>query len=327
MKNDMIERYVYAVTKKLPSSMREDVSKELNTLISDMLEERCQGVLPTDKDIRVVLTELGTTSELAAQYNNNNGKNCLIGEPYYSSYKTVLKIVLLAAGFGTGLASVLSVFAGDMVPWYEAAFKCIGMVWMGVVFGFAFVTFLFAFFYHKDIALGITENLDELPEVPKKKAAVSKGESIAGIVVCVVFVLLFLIVPQFMGVYFGDGKESIPIFNVDTIRRTWFVVVALGVLGIVGEVVKLIDMCISKRVVITTVIVNVASLFLSYFWLIQSNLFNPEFIEYTVSEKMLVDVMPYMPKFVFGIVVLALVFDTISTFVRMEKGEPRRQGE
>lgn len=40
---ELIDRYIYAVTKKLPQKQREDIEKELRTLIDDMLEERCAG--------------------------------------------------------------------------------------------------------------------------------------------------------------------------------------------------------------------------------------------------------------------------------------------
>ena len=41
MKNDLIERYIYAVTKRLPQKVQKDISDELRTLIDDMLAERC----------------------------------------------------------------------------------------------------------------------------------------------------------------------------------------------------------------------------------------------------------------------------------------------
>ena len=39
MHQDLIERYIYAVIKTLPTRMREDVERELHSLISDMLED------------------------------------------------------------------------------------------------------------------------------------------------------------------------------------------------------------------------------------------------------------------------------------------------
>lgn len=65
MEHELIERYLYAVTKQLPAKSRRDIERELRSLIGDMLEERCGEIAPTERDIRVVLTELGTPTELA----------------------------------------------------------------------------------------------------------------------------------------------------------------------------------------------------------------------------------------------------------------------
>ena len=53
VKNDLIDRYIYAVTKHMKSAMKKDVAAELETIIQDMLEERCEDVIPTERDIKV----------------------------------------------------------------------------------------------------------------------------------------------------------------------------------------------------------------------------------------------------------------------------------
>ena len=58
--NDLIERYIYAVTRRLPRSKQEDMAKELRGLVEDMLLERCGEAMPEEKDVRIVLTELGS---------------------------------------------------------------------------------------------------------------------------------------------------------------------------------------------------------------------------------------------------------------------------
>ena len=85
--NDLIERYLYAITRRLPAKQRADVAEELRTLISDMLDERCGSLPPTAKDVRVVLTELGTPGEMVRKYTSGEGE-CLIGQPYYAQYLT-----------------------------------------------------------------------------------------------------------------------------------------------------------------------------------------------------------------------------------------------
>lgn len=91
----------------MSSKTKKDISDELHSLIFDMLDERCGDIVPEEHDIRVVLTELGTPSELADKYNLTNGK-CLIGQPYYTKYLFVLKIVLLAVIFGLTLSSIIT---------------------------------------------------------------------------------------------------------------------------------------------------------------------------------------------------------------------------
>ena len=95
MNNDLIERYIYAVTKRMPENTKNDVSDELRGLIDDMLCERCGDVIPGDKDVRIVLTELGTPQELYEKYNNSIcSKNCVnlcqCGHSYFcSSFRNV----------------------------------------------------------------------------------------------------------------------------------------------------------------------------------------------------------------------------------------------
>ena len=108
VKNDLIERYVYAVTKYMKADLKKDVSAELETIIQDMLEERCGDVMPTEHDIRVVLTELGTPAELASKYKSET-QDCLIGQPYYNLYVYVLKIVTACVIGGMLLAQIMEI--------------------------------------------------------------------------------------------------------------------------------------------------------------------------------------------------------------------------
>ena len=95
--SDLKERYIYAVVKNLPRASRQDIKMELATLIDDMLEARCGENEPTEKDLRVVLTELGTPAELYEKYNPDAGKS-LIGADYYVQYKRWAIIIVCAVG-------------------------------------------------------------------------------------------------------------------------------------------------------------------------------------------------------------------------------------
>jgi hypothetical protein len=137
---DVTERYIYQVARRLPVSQREEIKKELNGLIEDMLLGH--GENPGKEDIDAVLTELGRPSELADKY--RDVKQHLIGPEYFALYTFVLKIVLgatalgmtiaLAVGFATSPPANIGIGIGEFIS---------SMV-MALVQAFAWLTLGFA---------------------------------------------------------------------------------------------------------------------------------------------------------------------------------------
>ncbi len=337
MKNDLIERYIYAVTKRLPQKIQKDISDELRTLIDDMLAERCGELVPEEKDIRVVLTELGTPEELYEKYNPDN-KKCLIGSPYYSTYKYVLKIVMICTIFGIILANIISgIFdfsksnsienVVSSTATFIASLITNLIISVGVAFGF--VTALFAFFYHKDIKIDITSNLDSLPSVPKKNEKISKVDSIISIGISVVFLVVFLTAPQiFCIIHIGEARETIPIFNVDTIKSTWYIIVMFSFVGIIRDVVRLIEGRYSKKVMITTVAADIISGFLSVWWLMNDRIMNPKFAD-SISEifnnksTFIINIFSNFQYFFLGVIIFALLLDISVTVFKYLKNKEK----
>lgn len=335
MTNDLIERYIYAATKRLPSKMRADVSNELRTIIDDMLTERCGNVTPTEKDIKIVLTELGTPQELYEQYNPDSDK-CLIGSPYYSTYKYILKIVLICAGAGITIAAVISslmsgfntseaMSVNRFIVFFSDLFvKLFTTVPSALVWSFAFVTILFAVFYHKNVKIDNTGNLDSLPPVPLKKEKISKVEPIVGIAISIAFLSVFLICPQICGFFYTNIGEWVPFFNLDTIHSTWYLIVLFGILGIIREIVKLIEGRRNKKVMITTIVTNILAAFFTVIWLCRDNLINGDFINiitglFSNDSTFIINIFSNFQLFFMGCILLALAIDTIDTVVKTLK--------
>ena len=91
---EMIEKYIYAVTQRLPQSQRADIAQELTGLIEDMLEERAGDRAVGEKDVESVLLELGNPKDLADKYRGS--KKYLIGPELFHPYVSILKIVFFA---------------------------------------------------------------------------------------------------------------------------------------------------------------------------------------------------------------------------------------
>ncbi|MCH5296082.1 MAG: hypothetical protein J1E85_00265 [Ruminococcus sp.] len=329
MNNNLIERYIYAVTKMLPANIQKDVSQEIRGLIDDMLCERCGDVVPSEKDIRVVLTELGSPKELAEKY-DTSVKNCLIGPPYFVTYKYVLKIVLICVGIGILSSMIATIIKGfedfdnmqvmlqNVNFWTDLFANIFTNLIVGLIFGFAFVTLLFAIFYHKDIKIG-NEKLDNLPPLPKKE--LSKIDSILGIAFSVAVAVVFIAVPQIFFVVL-NGNKIIPIFNISEVQSVWYLVVIFALLGIVRETVKLIEKQYSKKVMITTIIADVFSAVIAAFWLFNENIINKNFVAEITNifdDNKLIAIFSQFNYFFFGCIMLALTIDVIVTVVKTIK--------
>lgn len=316
MNHDLIERYLYAATKRLPRKQREDVAQELRCLVDDMLTERCGNLIPTEKDIRVVLTELGTPQELYEKY-DENAQKCLIGQPYYSTYLVVLKTVLACVAGGMTVASV---FLQILEPqaWLTAAAQWLAMLWQGLVSGFAFVTVLFAVFSHRGIRIGEPFNFDDLSPVPKKNQEIPLWKPVLGILFCMAFAVLFLGVPEILGFFRADTGEMVPVFSAAAIRSRWYLIVLFALLGITGESVKLMERQYNRKVMWVTIVTNLVSTLLAVWWLTSSEVYNPVISErldvlFGESAPVIGAVMGHFQYFFLGVLLFALTLDIIDT--------------
>lgn len=319
MKHDLIERYIYAVTKQLPKKQREDVAQELRGLIDDMLNERCGEITPTEKDIRIVLTELGTPQELSAQY-DEDAKKCLIGHPYYSTYKFVLKIVLFAAAVGITIANLMLQLV-EPQEWFSAITGWLEMLYNTLLATFAIVTLLFAFFYRKGVQITEPFNFDKLPPVPKRTKELSKRECIAGMVFIVIFVVVFLAVPQIMGFHIDRNGLRIPMFSVSALRETWYIIILFAICGMIRESVKLLEGRYNKPVLIVAAVTNAISAILSIWWLTGFKLIHPEFLANVATlfegeDAFVINLFSNFQLYFLIIMLFALILDSVEVAIK-----------
>lgn len=325
VKNDLIDRYIYAVTKHMKSAMKKDVAAELETIIQDMLEERCGDVTPTERDIKVVLTELGTPAELSSKYKGET-QDCLIGQPYYSLYVYVLKIVTACVSGGMLLAQIMAALTSHTI-WYIAIYHTIGGILGGILTGFAFVTLPFAFFYKKGIKVdGLNDGIDNLPPVPQKRNRISRADAIVGIIFSVIFTIVFLVCPQILCIAFVKNGVDVyePLFNLEYIRQTWYLILAFGILGVAKDSVRLIDGSYTKRVMLTTMITNIIDGALTTIWLLNDKVMNQDFFDgiehlFGKDAEVISQVFIHFNMVFLAIIIFALTIDCIETVVKTVK--------
>lgn len=327
---ELIERYIYAATRFMKKEEKEDTAKELQSIIEDMLEERCSGEEPNEAIVKEVLSELGDPKELYEKY-SSDGKDCLIGAPYYGVYKYVLKTALMCVVIGLVIAQfillIIDLYSGAaaaagvngavqtsievIINWIVQMIAC---VVDGAIFTFAAVTAGFAYMYHKGIKMDtLFDSLDQLPRIPKKEETISKVGIAFGIGISVLFFTLFLACPQVLCMYKAESGEFISIFDVEFIQGTWYLIMFFAAIGIGREIVKLIEGTYTKKLVIVTVIADIASAVLSVVWLSNPAIINPAFTEAMtelfVGEDFLAMFMTNFNYFFLCCILLALALD------------------
>ncbi len=283
---DVIERYFYQVVRRLPPGQREDIKKELQGLIEDMLSERTDN--PTKEDIDAVLMELGRPWELANKYRDS--KRYLIGPQYYEFYIFILKIVLGATAFGMIIAMTVSLVTSPPTDIVSGIADFLGSIIMALLQAFAWLTFGFAMaerYSDKKINFKFPDDKwkpSDLPPVPVEKATIRRSEPIAGIIFTLIVMIIFNVAPQILSVYVaGEELTVVPIFNLEIWPSIISVFNTLFVLGIAKEFVRLLFGRYNMTLAISVTLINIVSLVMAVLLFTNPAIWNPDFVSTLTS--------------------------------------------
>lgn len=322
---DLINRYVYAVTKSLPMKQRMDIEKELRTIIDDMLGEY-DDQEPYDTRVEKVLKELGDPEALADNYRGS--KRYLIGPQYFDLYLLVLKIALgavfVAVSIGVLFAGIFSEqkSISDLISGYiSAAFS-------GVLQAAAWVTIVFAIIERNQVKLD-RKVFDKnqwspfkLQPIPEKKAIIPLSEPIVSIIFTTIFMVLLYSYPQLFAAYILDNGVTtrIPVLNLEVINdlRGW--ILCVFALNIMKDGLKLFFRRWTLKLSSMVILLNVVSTIIFVAIFTNPSIWNPEFTTEVISNmKLTFDFAAVWGKIKTGILVLAVVgaaIDAISTLVK-----------
>jgi len=332
---EMIDRYIYAVTQKLPQSQREEIAIELRGLIEDMLEERVGNREINKKDMESVLLELGSPREMANKYRGT--KRYLIGPELYDSFLIVLKIVLISMTAGLGIVFVIETiinpveildhFVGLIVSLVTAVPQALGWVT---------ISFAIADYYGgiktKDLGLDKTWHPSMLSAVPDPKRRIKRSEPIVSIIFYVIVMVLFAFSSNFFGVYvFNDGgfREVVPFLNEDTFSQFMPFVLLLLAIFIVKESIKLISGKWTMKLVGYTVVINLLGIMVVSFLITGDAFWNPEFMSDLVHAGIVTEgsegyqigesIWENSTRIIVILFLVGLVWDTIDGFIKARK--------
>jgi len=278
---EIVDRYIYAVTKRLNPKQKDDIEKELRGLIEDMMAERANDSVATESDAEEVLIELGDPIKLADKYRGST--RYLIGPDYYNLYLLVCKIVLAAVGFGITIAFIIDAIVGQQVNAGVAIGEYMGSLISSVFSVLVWVTIIFAINerYGDSLKRLIKINVgswkpSSLPKIPVQKQLIKPFEPIFGIVFGVVFLIIVNTSSRLIGVYLGDSDISfIPIFQEQILHNYLPIINVLICVGIVKEFFKLIYGRWTISLAAINGALNAISLVIAIFILSNPEIWNP----------------------------------------------------
>lgn len=333
---EMVDRYVYAVTQKLPQTQREDIAIELRGLIEDMLEERVgENGSVTDKIVEEVLMELGSPRAMAQKYRGS--KRYLIGPELYESFILVLKIVLISVGLSLATAfvvrtvinpvEILDYFIEFIVTTVTTVPQALGWVTLGFALGE-----FYGGFKKEDLKLDKNWMPSMLPPIPHPKKHIKRSEPIIAIVFYVILMAMFGFSNDYFGIFrFSDGEfvGVIPFLNEAKFPEYMPFLLLLLALFIVKECLKLISGKWTMRLVICTAVVNLVALIVVYFLITSQSFWNPDFMEGLISAGIVEQgtdgygIMETIWKNVTGatviIFIVALIWDIVDGIIKVRK--------
>lgn len=286
-KNEMMERYIYEVIRRVPKKQRKEIQLELEELISDMMEQ--EGA-----KLEAILTKLGNPREFAQKYSGRH--NYLIGPEYYGDYCWMMKVFLISA-LAFHMVSIIfqAVFSPGLllkVSFYvETVFTD---TLISLIGGFGMLTLIFAVFerYNVRVQIKIMKEEDwsveklkawtpsKLPPVPDEKARISRGDCIVGIVFTLLFGLLLVFAPEWSaGIRAGDGNlKLVSPFNLEAWNVILPILVIALAIELVNEVMKLLTGRYCKKVMISEILSGIAEIILSALLLKALPFWNPNFV-------------------------------------------------
>ncbi|RCX15389.1 hypothetical protein DFP94_11573 [Fontibacillus phaseoli] len=281
---EMIDRYVHAVTQRLPEQQREDIRKELYGLIEDMLEEESPLSDPAPEAVEKVLLQLGHPSAMAAKYRGHD--RYLISPVMFESYLSTLKIVLLAILLAMTVvfviesivepSAILDYFTGYLVSLFSTGSQ--GFLWVTVAF--ALIDYGIRKKYAGSGELTKKWSPADLPPIPDPKSQIKLAEPVAGIIFTILFTIIFMFGSDLIGVYAhrNDTWHLITLMNPDVIGKYLPFIAILGILAVLKETYKIITRRRTGTLLAIHIGFSLVSLVFAGILLNTSGFWNPDFL-------------------------------------------------
>ena len=335
---NLIDIYIYEVTKWLPEKAKVEIGEELRGNIEDMLPDNFN-----EEDVKIVLNSLGNPRTLAANYSGN--KRYIIGPAFYDSYIRVLLIAMAAmagiillghliggitnfSNYSSVITFFIDIFTDSLIGIIEGAFQ---------VFTWVTITFIFIDkIAHSTDSIPLVKTkwtTDQLTRrtVQKQKYQIPKSEAIFGFIWTIVWILVLVFSQHLLGWYETENGELVlkaSLFNQSVLNTYMPLLIALAILEISLAGLKYV---LGKWTYYTATFYTIQSTFviaILYKMLYDASLFNNDFIarfNRLVETNTNGTIPSSIIAIILAIIIVISVFDCSFAFYKAYKTNHRKQ--
>jgi len=283
--NNIIERYIYDVTRRLPENECSEVKLELEANINDMLPDD-----PSEQAITDALTKLGAPRILAEQYREK--PRYLISPAMFELYISVLKLVVpIVAGVLAIIGLFASAFSSGSI--FEIITAAITSAFGGALQAAVWTTIGFAVADYSGIKPKAW-TVNDLPNLPEQKSVkISLSSAIGEMIVSVFFTVLFIYMvtnAQWAVLRVGEAEIIYPFTDAAVARMLPYIIV-LGILAVGVCALKLIWGRWNIQLCIANIVSDIISAGIIIYILRWNDLFSGEIGEFAETITGEIDIL------------------------------------
>lgn len=272
---DLIDKYVYAIGKKLPYNSRNEIKMELKSLILDEIESS-YGNTPTEEEIKKVILDFGSPYEVASRYRK---KDSLIFGNYSELYFMLMKIILFALCIAFSVIFFVNLLSNfNNFNLIKNLFNLVSNIFSSSLSAIGALTLVFLIITKqlkdKELNLEIPWDIKELNNIKIEKE--SKGGIIFELVMTVFFLALINFAPELI----SKAESSFELsgirlghyINIEVFKSLLIIISIIWLFEIIGIIMKLI-IDNTKITDFYEILINIANVILLFYLINKETLY------------------------------------------------------
>lgn len=288
--NQLIENYVDSIVYELDIKNRKEIKEELESVILHILTIECGNEIPQKEDVLRVLNRLGNT--------NFNTKRHFISGIYYHKYKITVRILVFITCVIITLIN-LTDYLIDHMGSYEFISNLFVYNVMGISIIFTGITIFYYLLekyrmnFEKEIFYSNCSG--NKTELIKDKGRIKLYEPILDIMISLLFTVIFTGKFSFVERMFRN-TEVYYIIDFKELTKLWYMIVGVGILGIVIAIVKIVDGRYTNRVIIVSTIINLLMIMVTIIVFNENTVLKSNLVRLIIITVIVVDIVFTMKK-------------------------------